>query len=49
MNPKVLSVQIGIVQSYGNKNLKEFQTKFWETAGFKQPIETPVYRVQIKI
>jgi len=43
VKPKVLSIQIGHVKSYGTKDTKNFDNKFWQTAAFKEPLSTPVY------
>ena len=35
MSNKIVSIQIGKVNSYGDKNSKEFLDKYWESAFFK--------------
>ncbi len=37
MNGKIVSIQIGKVKSYGNKDSKDFLTKYWESGSFKEP------------
>ena len=42
-NNKVISLQIGKVSSYGNKNSKEFLDKYWESASFKEAVTGNVW------
>jgi MOSC domain-containing protein YiiM len=38
MDNKVISLQVGKVKSYGDKNSKEFIDKYWQSASFKEPL-----------
>ncbi|MEK6658511.1 MAG: MOSC domain-containing protein [Campylobacterota bacterium] len=40
---KIISLQIGKVKSYGNKDSKDFSDKQWESGSFKEVIDTQVW------
>lgn len=43
MSNKIVSVQIGKVKSYGNKDSKEFLEKYWESASFKEVADGKIF------
>ncbi|WP_310442435.1 MOSC domain-containing protein [Sulfurimonas sp.] len=43
MSNKIVSIQIGKINSYGDKNSKEFLDKYWESAFFKEVTDGKIW------
>lgn len=43
MSIKLISVQVGRVKSYGDKQSREFLEKYWESASFKEVVNGKVF------
>jgi MOSC domain-containing protein YiiM len=43
MSIKLISVQVGRVKSYGDKESKEFLEKYWESASVKEVVKGKIF------